>query len=267
MKRYFSHDFDAWSDPKIQQLLADFGVAGYGAYWYIVEQLYRNDGILPLTQCKGLANAMQMQCKDVAKILSDYNLFENDGENFWSDSINARVSRMKRVSEARRASAISRWDTNSSNSKKKATSKCNANAMQMQGKYKYKDNNNELLLLEGENGKSNIDYNEIIDLWTENCPNLSKPTKMTDMRREKIRIRLSEMGKDRASQIATIKEVFAKIGASDFCNGKNDRGWKADFDWILKNESNWVKVIEDKYINKTVGNAGASQSINELWQE
>ena len=92
---------------------------------------------------------------------------------------------------------------------------------------------------------------------------------MTDKRREKIRIRLAEMGKTRADQIITLETVFIKIGESDFCNGKNERGWKADFDWVFVNESNWVKVIENKYINKTPGRASASttasQNVNGIW--
>lgn len=39
-----------------------------------------------------------------------------------------------------------------------------------------------------------------------------------------------------------------KVARSEFCTGKNDRGWKADFDWFLKPDS-LVKVMEGKYAN------------------
>ena len=257
-KRYFPHDFDAFSDPKIQNIMVDFGVAGYGAFWFIVEQLYQNDGVLPMSQHKAIAFALHLDCKDVASIIQNYNLFENDGENFWSKSVNERVERMKKVSESRRTSAASRWSSSNS-------SKCDANAEQKHGNINI--NIKENIIKEGENDiVEPIDYSEIVGLWTSHCPELAKPTKMTDKRREKIRIRLAEMGKTRADQLITLETVFIKIGESDFCNGKNDRGWKADFDWVFANESNWVKVIENKYINKTV-NTGASQSVNDIWQK
>ncbi len=259
-KRYFPHDFDAFTDPKIQNIMVDFGVAGYGAFWYIVELLYQNDGVLPLSQHKAIAFALHLECKDIASIIQDYNLFENDGENFWSRSVNERVERMKKVSESRRNSAVSRWNPTNNNNE----SKSNANALQLVGKNKSKNKN---ILLEGENGKSqseSINYQEIVDLWVRHCPELSKPTKMTDTRREKIRIRLGEMGKTIADQFITLETVFMKIGESDFCNGKNDRGWKADFDWVFKNESNWVKVMENKYANKT-GAKSESSSVNDIW--
>lgn len=49
------------------------------------------------------------------------------------------------------------------------------------------------------------------------------------------------------------RTIIEKLSASDFCTGKNGRGWKADIDWILKNETNYAKVLEGKYDNKTTG--------------
>ncbi len=47
--------------------------------------------------------------------------------------------------------------------------------------------------------------------------------------------------------------IIDKLSASTFCTGHNDRGWKADIDWVLKNSTNYAKVIEGKYDN-TLGN-------------
>ena len=37
---YFSHDYNARNDIKIQALLVEHGAAGYGVYWIIVEILH-----------------------------------------------------------------------------------------------------------------------------------------------------------------------------------------------------------------------------------
>lgn len=44
--------------------------------------------------------------------------------------------------------------------------------------------------------------------------------------------------------------VIARIQASDFCRGQNDRGWLATFDWLLQPDVP-VKVLEGKYDNRT----------------
>ena len=41
-------------------------------------------------------------------------------------------------------------------------------------------------------------------------------------------------------------EVIKKICDSSFCNGENDRGWKADFDFLIKPDTA-TKVLEGKY--------------------
>lgn len=43
------------------------------------------------------------------------------------------------------------------------------------------------------------------------------------------------------------KAIIATISACPFLTGQNDRGWRATVDWILVNETNYVKVLEGKY--------------------
>jgi hypothetical protein len=47
--------------------------------------------------------------------------------------------------------------------------------------------------------------------------------------------------------------VIRTAGESQFLNGANDRGWKADFDWVLK-PSSFLNILEGKYNNKINGN-------------
>lgn len=44
--------------------------------------------------------------------------------------------------------------------------------------------------------------------------------------------------------------IIERIAASDFCCGQNDRGWKADPDWLLKPDTA-IRVMEGRYDNKT----------------
>lgn len=44
--------------------------------------------------------------------------------------------------------------------------------------------------------------------------------------------------------------LFERVKATPFMLGKNDREWKADLEWIVK-DSNFVKILEGKYEKKT----------------
>ena len=41
-------------------------------------------------------------------------------------------------------------------------------------------------------------------------------------------------------------KFLRRIAKIPFLWGENDRGWKADFNWVL-NENNYAKIIEGKY--------------------
>ena len=63
-------------------------------------------------------------------------------------------------------------------------------------------------------------------------------------RREFVRARIREHGMDK------VYEMITKASESDFLNGKNDRGWIADFTWLFR-PSNFQKVLEGNYDNRT----------------
>ena len=110
---------------------------------------------------------------------------------------------------------------------------------------------------EVEESKDNIKYQDILDLYHQICTSLSKVFKLTDSRKKSINARLNE--KD--ITIDTFKEVFTKAQNSRFLTGNNDRGFKADFDWLL-NQSNFYKTLEGKYDNKISNNQNQSSSNN-----
>lgn len=91
----------------------------------------------------------------------------------------------------------------------------------------------------------NIPYQKIIEDYNFVCTGLPKVRSLTDGRRKAIRARWNEHG------TAAFSDLFAAAAASSFLNGKNDRNWLADFDWMMK-EANFAKVLEGKYRDKEV---------------
>jgi hypothetical protein len=63
------------------------------------------------------------------------------------------------------------------------------------------------------------------------------------VRRKHILARCREFGKE------ALIEMVKKAARSDFLNGKNQKGWIADFSWLIL-PNNFPKVIEGNYDNK-----------------
>jgi len=83
-------------------------------------------------------------------------------------------------------------------------------------------------------------YQGIVNFFNENCPSLPKATKITDKRRKAIHSVVNEFGED------GVKSALERVEKSSFLTGDNNRGWKADFDWLMKKD-NLLKVIEGRY--------------------
>ena len=47
----------------------------------------------------------------------------------------------------------------------------------------------------------------------------------------------------------SVIETVRYAMTNDFLNGKNDRGWIADFDWLFA-PNNFQKALEKKYVNR-----------------
>lgn len=122
---FFPHDFGARNDPKLLSLMESHGVTGIGLFWCIIEQIYEQGGTLPLSSCKSIAFALHVECKVVEDVVMNHGLFKNDGEVFWSESVNNRLDRRKDIADKRKAAAEKRWQTAP---RKDSESKSNAKA-------------------------------------------------------------------------------------------------------------------------------------------
>ena len=96
---------------------------------------------------------------------------------------------------------------------------------------------------EREVDKKKIDYDGIKDAYNSLCPSLPAVKSLSDARRKAIKARLNSYTVD------DLNEAFMKAESSDFLKGKNDRNWRANFDWILK-DANIAKILDGLYDNR-----------------
>ena len=104
--------------------------------------------------------------------------------------------------------------------------------------------------------KNRIDYNNIVEIYNQNCYNLSKVSKLTDKRKNAIRKFLKEFTTDDFINICNL------ANNDDFLTGNNDRNWKADFDFLLKPDKA-TAILENKYSKKK----DKLDGFKNLWEE
>lgn len=92
----------------------------------------------------------------------------------------------------------------------------------------------------------NTHHTEIIELYHKHLPMLQRVKIWTDKRRNLLKARWREDAK--RQNVEYWERLFIAISESDFLTGKKT-DFKADLEWIL-NSSNFVKIIEGKYVNK-----------------
>ena len=92
-----------------------------------------------------------------------------------------------------------------------------------------------------------IDYNSIIEIYNFNCPNLPQVKKITDKRKRIIKTFLKEFTEEQFTEICKI------ANNNNFLTGKNDRGWKADFDFLMRVDKA-TSILEGKYGTSTKEN-------------
>ena len=120
---YFSHDYNARNDIKIQALLVEHGAVGYGVYWIIVEILHEEtakklklDSLIFVAIARQASTSVE-QAKAIVECCLKYELFTEDDGYFFSKRILENIDKRLEISEKRaKAGRIS------AEKRKKATS-------------------------------------------------------------------------------------------------------------------------------------------------
>ena len=87
-----------------------------------------------------------------------------------------------------------------------------------------------------------LTVDDVVEAWNDLAAKCDLPrvTKVTETRRKQIKARIREYETDDWSK------AMSAIYRSKFLRGENDRGWKADFDFLLQPKS-FIKLVEGSY--------------------
>jgi hypothetical protein len=297
-KEYFSHDYYARKDPKCCALIKEFGAAGYGVYWSLVETIYEQGGRIEKFPAlyEGLAFELGVEEKLLEKqieaMVHRYKLLQEDENFIWSNSILERLEireekrltkseagraggiksgesrRLKNNHEAGRSTTKQPFEANEPNEakeskvKEKKVNTRRANALAGSGEPA--QNRERDLKAEYEELKTSLEGKERKEAWTclttfirDKSPEFIEPFAETwnlfakayklpclqDInisRRRKFSTRIREPAFD-------FLKILEGIKVSAHLKGENNGGWKVDFNWILENDSNYLKILEGNY--------------------
>lgn len=109
----------------------------------------------------------------------------------------------------------------------------------------------ETTLVIGEEKKPPNDLHPLALIWNENCRGLSK-VKELNPKRHKLCIQAWKKNKDPGYWA----ELIASLALDEFCSGKNDRGWKANFDYFLRPD------VQTRILEGSIGNKVKKDSTN-----
>lgn len=284
MKEYFPHDYNARNDPKIENLLMEHGMTGLGVFWCLVEMLYEQDGRIPMSKTKAIAYALRIEHSMLLSIISDFELFEHDEAEFWSNSINKRIKNRTNVSEQRSKAAKRKWelfmqkqnktDANAEESYANAEVSsanamhglCTCNAIKenkIKEEYIIEDSSlhseslSETKVSDEQESEENKKFREKYEKDNQMIEevrafynqkiieNNSKLPRASSKFSNKRKT--STLARLREHGMDAVKDVLDRATRSSFLNGST--GWKASFDWIICSPNNFAKVMDGNYDN------------------
>lgn len=83
-------------------------------------------------------------------------------------------------------------------------------------------------------------YDSVKDSFNDLCPSFNPVRSLSSIREEKLNKLFENYS------VEDFSEAFRNAENSDYLKGANERGWKADFDWLIE-EKNFAKVLENRY--------------------
>ncbi|WP_165021539.1 DUF4373 domain-containing protein [Dysgonomonas sp. ZJ279] len=286
---YFSHDRDMRDDRKIKALRSKFGILGYGTWCMLLEYLTgledneMQDEEIEIELVAGDFGISVTEILDILDYCYRLHLLVRKNGIIYSKSLKERLapvyekrnraklkaekqsqSNCKFHSDISDSGGISVTEIPQSKVKENKVSNLlstNVDCKNHSNLLLANPNQNFFLISESLQSKKEADkhtkikpinYKEIISIYHDTCISFPKVLKLTELRKEKMRVRIKELEKqfkDTHYKIV-IRELFTKMEASDFLRGNNKTMWKATFDWLFDNGKNWVKVFEGNYNNE-----------------
>ena len=278
--KWFKHDSNANTDSKLQNVLLDYGLEGYGLYWYCIELIAGN------VDADNITFSLEHDARIIArntgstaqKVEEMMRYFVNVGLFECSDGVITCMKMAKRLDQSMTSNKVMRAiidklksenaqlveSDKSSSSQQVMTESCRSHDGVMQEEIRLEENKISLSAEAddcNEPGKGeesaplihkpeNCPHQEIINLWHELMPELTAVKAWNEKRAKMLKARWNgkDMQGNKFNNLKFWRKYFEYIRESDWLMGKTGSGWSATLEWVIT-ESNFNKIIEGTYHN------------------
>lgn len=215
------------------------------AYRRLLDMYYENEAPIPV-ETQWVARRIRVASEVVQIVLED--MFELTEDGWKHARCEADIEEYQRNAERNRENGKRGGRPKSVSKKPKqnpagSQSDASGNPNQTPNtNHKPLTTNQEPIIEDMSSDDDRVSVKDIVEAWNElaEAKGLAKVVKVTDTRRKQIQARIKEYEPDDWSKALTA------IYKSKFLCGENDRGWKADFDFLLQPKS-FVKLVEGAY--------------------
>ena len=99
---YFPHDSNARNDQRLMKVRMQYGMEGYGIYFGLIEILReQHEYTLYIDDLSGVAFDLRVDIDRVQDVVLNYNLFQTEGDLFYSKSLKRRMEKLDLIKEKR----------------------------------------------------------------------------------------------------------------------------------------------------------------------
>ena len=106
-KNYFSHDYH--SRDHLRDVRKDWGMAGYGFYWCLVEILHEQGGFIKESELESIAYDLRAEEQMAHDVVYKYGMFQVKKGKICSARVIENLQKREELSKKRTAAAESRW--------------------------------------------------------------------------------------------------------------------------------------------------------------
>lgn len=248
---FFSHQTDASNDDKIQFIEAIYGIQGYAVYFKLLEKIYYN-GYFKIYKDRDIilfANAYKIEidvCRNIINDCINENLFSKKLFDKYKILTSESIQKRFLVGAKRREKLIfvkefilvnkKEIDVDSIEIVEYINSE-NAD-INLHSIVEYSKEEDSIV-------KHSKDFEQIHEVWNSFAKQngLSQLKALNKARQKKLLKRIQE-------KPFNFFEILELIKTSDFLLGKVDK-WRVSFDWVIENETNYLKILEGNYKNGT----------------
>lgn len=247
---WFKHDSNANLDEKLQEVLLDYGLEGYGLYWYCLELIVgkvSNDNITFELKhdARIIARNTGSSTQKVQEMMSrfiDLGLFETTNGSITCLKVAKRL--MTSATSNPQMRGIIQNIKNKQDVKIKS---CQRHDDVMQDKIRLDKKDNIIVKpIANDFVIDECPHQKIIDLYHQKLPMMTSVVEWTPKRASYLKTRWRENPRNQSLDFWA--RFFDYVAKSDFLTGKKT-DFIADLEWLIKS-ANFVKILEGKYENK-----------------